>query len=411
MKKITLLFTALMIAVISHAQIHPKDIQSGSGSEGIEVHYTIGSLDYDRIADMNRNRPNTKALLKLGDGLNYLLSYDYDGTKIDERTKEKMNKAHKVKQELRIRVWEVTPAGRKPFLGKRKMFNAGQKQFQPWPGNVFVEKGSGLIYNKLMLFGLKPNTKYEFEVHFNIDVKTFFLESWTRIFKARSGSKYFTTPNMPAPTGLIGEYIKSNRAQVKWNKVFGANAYALAYTSNGGKTWKSVMTNRGDRPIHNSAVTPNTRYHVVVAAHHNNGAWSNWGNMLTFKTPGSSSLTAEITPTGGGVDASVKVSELPILGDLESLPESDSMMLPYTDEESIVYPNTNSGDFTILFKGSGGEKTITIYDMVGREVYKKQLGKAVEEETFNLNGKLTSGMYKIKISSNDGVEYKTIVVE
>ena len=220
-----------------------------------------------------------------------------------------------------------------------------------------------------------------------------------------SASTSFTTkPECPAPTGLRKDHIKARKAQVKWNKVPDAEAYALAYTLNAGKTWKVVMTSHGKKPIHNSVVTPNTSYHVVVMAHCN-GRWGGkWSKVLYFRTPGAKSGVLEVEDV-----ESPSLSTIEPLGDIELMSVGTFMGIE-NHLESIVYPTVNNGVFSINFAGNDLAKTVSIYDLTGQQVFQRRYDARLTEEELNLSGKLTSGMYKIKISTQDNIEYKTIIV-
>lgn len=66
-------------------------------------------------------------------------------------------------------------------------------------------------------------------------------------------------------------------------------------------------------------------------------------------------------------------------------------------EELAVYPNPNSGEFTIALK-KNGSKNISIYDITGKEVYTSVL----ENEKLNVNiSKMSNGIYYLKVYDKD----------
>jgi len=80
-------------------------------------------------------------------------------------------------------------------------------------------------------------------------------------------------------------------------------------------------------------------------------------------------------------------------------------------EESIIYPNTNNGNFKIKFKNNEKVRSVTIYDMLGQSVFYKTYVAKLEEDEYMLNGKLKSGMYKVIIQADNSSESKTLLVE
>ena len=128
-----------------------------------------------------------------------------------------------------------------------------------------------------------------------------------------------------------------------------------------------------------------TRYSIRVRAYCGYGKYSVWSNSIVFTTPRDGLLLRAQMPENN----------------------SDSAI-----ESSIIYPNTNQGEFTIRFKDSGKQlRAVTIFNMAGMKVYHEDYNQELEQESYNLTDKLSSGMYKIQISSENGTEYKTIIVE
>jgi hypothetical protein len=62
-----------------------------------------------------------------------------------------------------------------------------------------------------------------------------------------------------------------------------------------------------------------------------------------------------------------------------------------------LYPNPSTGHFTLDFgKGLESQATITIVDMLGKEVYKQEVGASTEKLAINLDG-LPGGVYMARI--------------
>jgi len=76
-----------------------------------------------------------------------------------------------------------------------------------------------------------------------------------------------------------------------------------------------------------------------------------------------------------------------------------------------VYPNPNKGDFTILFSDYLPNFSVDLIDQSGRLVYQKKYDSQFDlEQRINVNN-LESGIYFVKVSSDQGSIIKKIVIE
>ena len=77
-------------------------------------------------------------------------------------------------------------------------------------------------------------------------------------------------------------------------------------------------------------------------------------------------------------------------------------------EKTIISPNPNDGNFSIVFETIIDAATIEVYTLLGQKLDAISITDAKEYQ-YN-NQRLTSGTYLIKISSNEQTVYKRIIV-
>ncbi|MFT5722910.1 MAG: photosystem II stability/assembly factor-like uncharacterized protein [Bacteroidia bacterium] len=73
-----------------------------------------------------------------------------------------------------------------------------------------------------------------------------------------------------------------------------------------------------------------------------------------------------------------------------------------------VYPNPNDGTFTIELDKDVLDVTVTIYDNAGKLVYTQALDSKGKQK---IKSKLTTGIYVLEITSNQGVKSQKLIVE
>ena len=77
-----------------------------------------------------------------------------------------------------------------------------------------------------------------------------------------------------------------------------------------------------------------------------------------------------------------------------------------------IYPNPNSGEFTLEFNATENElkeNTVTVYNMVGEKVFEKHVLTS-GKQTIDVNN-LPNGTYLVKINSDAGYLHKTITIQ
>jgi len=349
MKKITLLFfTFLLFQTTVKSQIPVKKSST--------IH------DLSAISDS-----------RFGNGINYMLHYNTDTGRVAE---------------IQWYLSEKVNGNWVQYRGEVRGFWAHEKQFTPWPGNIYM-RPSGEILNNLLMKNLKPNTEYQFTIEkFQRDIRDWkdHIGPGNKIWYSISISHYFKTPpTCKAPTGLKTMYVNPGGAGFKWNKVSAGSYYEVAILSSG--KWSTSTTHR---TYYKLRTMPGKAYAVVVRTHCGgvkpNIKPSAWSSPIRFTTPRTLSSKAASSKANFKKDL--------ILG------------------ESTIYPNPNNGNFTIKFKTNDEfTKHVTIFNMMGSKVFYKESNNS-SEESIDL-GKLSNGMYKIQISTqgNDDIEYKTLIIK
>ena len=91
-----------------------------------------------------------------------------------------------------------------------------------------------------------------------------------------------------------------------------------------------------------------------------------------------------------------------------NISNADALSLDNEDAVSL-YPNpSNGGRFMILLPGSIENAVVSIYDILGRMVYKKN---AQGSNTIQINSQLKAGVYLVRINSNAGSFTKKLIVK
>ena len=233
---------------------------------------------------------------------------------------------------------------------------------------------------------MQPNTTYSWKV---VKSCKYAPPASQTVRTVKTYGTNFTTPppscRIPNTPRLGSVSTSTNTITFEWDAVGGADYnsmpsyYRVGILESG--RWRGFNVGSTNFVW---GLTPGRAYAIVVRTHCRNGGVSDWSNVFRYTAPRSRSLKAK-TPTS----------------------------LAYEENESsIIYPNTNHGEFTIKFKDNGKQlRAVTIFNMAGMKVFHEDYNRELDEESYNLTDKLSSGMYKVQISSEDGIEYKTIIVE
>lgn len=73
------------------------------------------------------------------------------------------------------------------------------------------------------------------------------------------------------------------------------------------------------------------------------------------------------------------------------------------EEEVIIFPNPSNDQFNIKFLSSSGAVSISIYDALGRCVYKNKLNQQASEYIYSIDAALAEGVYTLQIIHNNSV--------
>ena len=82
--------------------------------------------------------------------------------------------------------------------------------------------------------------------------------------------------------------------------------------------------------------------------------------------------------------------------------EITNVLQPQTESKNIIYPNPTTGNITIGFKNSKGEKIVRIKDLMGREVLQSQRTNDNELKIDVYN--LPDGIYFVEITFGGEIE-------
>ncbi|WP_339839771.1 T9SS type A sorting domain-containing protein, partial [uncultured Flavobacterium sp.] len=83
-----------------------------------------------------------------------------------------------------------------------------------------------------------------------------------------------------------------------------------------------------------------------------------------------------------------------------------------SDENILIYPNPNNGNFTIQFSSeTSNDVNVTVHDLRGRQVYTKSFqNNGLFNQELKLNN-ASSGIYLVTVQDGNRKEVKKIVVE
>lgn len=82
------------------------------------------------------------------------------------------------------------------------------------------------------------------------------------------------------------------------------------------------------------------------------------------------------------------------------------------ENDFVVYPNPNNGDFTIKFNGASGDVNVEVFDIRGRSILQNTYNNTSNDFNKSLSlGDVQSGMYLLNIKNNGQTITKKIIVE
>ena len=129
------------------------------------------------------------------------------------------------------------------------------------------------------VFGLDPNTAYDFQVRARGDGSPY---SYTYGSPSTSVSRTTDPPTAPAPTGLRATASTESSVSLSWNAVTDAGAYKVEYRRSSSSSWLHASYTSGtSRTV--SGLDPNTAYDFQVRARGDGSPYS-----YTYGSPSTS---------------------------------------------------------------------------------------------------------------------------
>jgi len=177
-----------------------------------------------------------------------------------------------------------------------------------------------------------------------------------------------------------------------------ANASRIAYVSGwtNSREWNKYSTQQSVT----INLTAGQKYYIEVLQKEGSGgdnvavAWQ--GPGITQQVIAGNYLSPFIPGQAASIASQVNISS------------GDALYLNNEDAVSL-YPNpSNGGRFMILLPGSTENAVVSIYDIQGRMVYKKN---AQGSNTIQINSQLKTGLYMVRINSNAGSFTKKLLVK
>jgi len=296
---------------------------------------------------------------------------------------------------------------------------------------------TGLTYN---LTGLSTGTTYNWTIRNTCGVDTSSLYP-TQTFTTLSCNSY--------PTTLSTTNISYSSASLTWNQDFYGDGYKVQWRKVGTTTWSSAVINGYTSPFYNvNSLTSNTNYEWQVATRCGTNTYSQFSQIITFKTTGNcpsthitatyvlsktlaylgwynvgaTSYTVAYHPVGNptwsyitstGLNTTITVSsgtsyewkvrcncgtDTSAYSPVATFVTAASPELNEEVKSIKIFPNPNDGTFTIQ---GNGTMSIKIYDAQGKILFDD-----ICVDECIVTTKLSKGMYVLKVNK---ISYKLII--
>ena len=176
------------------------------------------------------------------------------------------------------------------------------------------------------------------------------------------------------PTDVYADNITPVKATINWNLIPGADSYQIWYRAEGVATWIKKSSTTNSKIL--KSLSPETTYQYKVRTKCDNFFFSEFSAVQNFTT----------LPLRTAIDIK--------------------------NVEIVIYPNPNSGIFTITAPLITSEASVQIFNSLGQQIYTQQLntlnGKINELITLN---NLSLGLYFIRITQENFYSEQKFVVE
>ncbi len=177
---------------------------------------------------------------------------------------------------------------------------------------------------------------------------------------------------IPTPIGAFS--ITSTSAKLKWDAIDAATGYQIYYRPVGTSTWQKKNSASNQKTI--TGLLCNTNYQ--------------WKIRLRCGTDFTSFSSLQTFTTGA-----CRLGEINVAN----------------DNELNIYPNPNTGQFTIDFSEINSDKITSIHvkNMLGEDVYSAQLNSP--QQTINLSNSVADGVYIVEVHTSKTSITKQVIIQ
>ena len=197
----------------------------------------------------------------------------------------------------------------------------------------------------------------------------------------------------------------------------GSGTLTLWRTTNGGATWTQVPSVDPNFGKNDFCAIPGTSWYASVGAGTGNQiisystdhgtTWNSWGGsniqylMIDFVNNNTGWAGSFSSQTNIGQEGMFKYSGLPLgVQNNASIPMAVSL-----------YPNPSTGVFTINMPPAKDGAVITVFDVLGKQVYSENV-KTASFESYTLNLQhLGKGIYSINIAKGNEMSTQKVIIE
>ena len=231
------------------------------------------------------------------------------------------------------------------------------------------------------------------------------------VFKTTNGGATFTniTNNLPDSLYYTGIEINASNENIAYVSMAGFSATDKVYTTvDGGLTWQNITYNLPNLPVNCIKQIPGTNNLMIatdIGIYTLNAGSTTWVNN-SFGLPNVIVSDIEFNQALNKVYVSTfgrGIWETSITSIVTGV-KDNSKAKTYNYQ---LYPTINNGNFTMEFADDINSKTIEVIDVMGKVVFSQN----TNHEKIDLHLELNSGAYFVRISSNQLLGVKKIIVQ